>query len=87
MLLRRSLSRLRAFKCVYAIFVDCGDVVITQSEWPTLYKEGHKFRHFPSKISGSHAGEVEIYLSEVYNIVQVYFSGEVHWYRGQSTRK
>ena len=59
---------------------DSGDVVITQGEWPELLKEGHKFRRFSSKISGSHAGEVERYLSEVYKIARTYFPGKVHWW-------
>lgn len=59
---------------------DSGDIVITQGEHPTLLKEGHKFRRFSSKISGSHAGEVKRYLREVYKIARTHFFNKVYWW-------
>ncbi|KAF9444207.1 hypothetical protein P691DRAFT_778411 [Macrolepiota fuliginosa MF-IS2] len=59
---------------------DSGDVEVTQGEHPTLLKEAHKFRRFSSKVSGSHARNVERYMREVYNIARTHFPGRVHWW-------
>ncbi|EJT97685.1 hypothetical protein DACRYDRAFT_119346 [Dacryopinax primogenitus] len=57
------------------------DLVFKQGEGPTLMREAHRFRRFSSKVSGSHAGNVETYLKEVARIAKRYFGERIKsWY-------
>ncbi|KAE9383538.1 hypothetical protein BT96DRAFT_1027167 [Gymnopus androsaceus JB14] len=58
-----------------------GDIAFDQGEGPFLPKEGHKFRRFSSKVSGSHAGNVETYLKRVCALARAWFGdGRVYWW-------
>ncbi|KAF9467788.1 hypothetical protein BDZ94DRAFT_1304984 [Collybia nuda] len=62
-----------------AVTIDTmGRIEFTVGEHPTLSKHGHLFRRFSSKISGSHAQNVEVYLHEVGVIATRYFGYRIH---------
>jgi hypothetical protein len=52
-------------------------LVFKVGEHPLLPFEGHKFLRFSSKISGSHAKEVEKYLDTVTRVAKVNFGSRV----------
>jgi hypothetical protein len=54
-----------------------GAIVFTVGEHPTLLKDGHFFRRFSAKISGSHCGNVGQYLDEVLIIAKRHFGTRV----------
>ncbi len=47
---------------------------------PRLPFKGHKFLHFSSKISGSHAKGVEKYIDTVTRVAQVIFGSQVQYW-------
>ncbi|KAJ7720855.1 hypothetical protein DFH07DRAFT_304214 [Mycena maculata] len=53
------------------------NIVFTQGEHPALQRKGHRFRRFSSKVTGSHAGNVEEYLATVQKIAKRYFGDRV----------
>ena len=55
-----------------------GAIVFTQGEHPSLELDGHRFRRFSAKISGSHYGSVETYLDGVKIIAKRHFGYRVH---------
>jgi len=54
-----------------------GSIVFEQGEHPSLESDGHRFRRFSSKITGSHCGHVQTYLDEVKMIAKRHFGGRV----------
>ena len=53
-------------------------IVFKQGEHPCLELDGHRFRRFSAKISGSHQGDVETYLDEIKIIAKRHFGWRVH---------
>ena len=61
--------------------IERGAFVFRQGEHPCLELDGHRFRRFSAKISGSHHGNVETYLDEIKIIAKRHFGWRVHpWY-------
>lgn len=54
------------------------EIAFTQGEHPSLALDGHRFRRFSSKISGSHSGNVTKYLNEIEIIAKRHFGERVH---------
>ena len=57
--------------------VQRGAIVFKQGEHPRLELDGHRFRRFSAKISGSHHGNVETYLDEIRIIAKRHFGTRV----------
>ena len=55
-----------------------GAIVFQQGEHPRLELDGHRFRRFSAKISGSLCGNVEKYLNEIKIIAEEHFGWRVH---------
>ena len=58
--------------------VQWGAIVFKQGEHPSLELDGHRFRRFSAKISGSNYGNVETYLDEIEIIAKRHFGSRVH---------
>ena len=57
--------------------IERGAIVFKQGEHPSLELDGHRFRRFSAKISGSHHGNVEKYLDEIKIIARRHFGWRV----------